>query len=223
MYFEKYIKYKAKFKKLEEGVVKTFLENNLPDNFNTIDVRVFLHKIKGDQTALIKAIDSGEFEVANGIINYIDKLDNEDKMKAINATNSKGHVALQFAIKKKKEDIYNKLLDMNASITFLAFNAALATDVEISNLLLTKGANINMKDGDGNTHLHIAAKNNVLNIVEYLLSKGIDTTLTNVNGITALTLAEESKDSDTETNASIISAIKRHDASKQPAASLARQ
>ncbi|HXI85189.1 MAG TPA: ankyrin repeat domain-containing protein [Verrucomicrobiae bacterium] len=55
---------------------------------------------------------------------------------------------------------------------------------EIVTLLLSKGANINARDGDGNTPLHLSAVHGRKEVINVLLAKGADTHLKNNAGQT---------------------------------------
>lgn len=55
--------------------------------------------------------------------------------------------------------------------------------------IFTPGADINETDADGNTALHIAAKDNAVDIVSFLVIKGADTGIKNNAGDTALHVA----------------------------------
>ena len=55
----------------------------------------------------------------------------------------------------------------------------------VKNALDTKTLNLDLKDGDGNTALHLAVKNKYIDIVKILLRNKADRTLTNDKGETA--------------------------------------
>lgn len=68
--------------------------------------------------------------------------------------------------------------------------AAFAGDLEAMNLLLGGGAEVNDQDNFAHiTALHAAAEENRLSVVEGLVKAGIDTSLVDVKGYTASTLA----------------------------------
>ncbi|EAY04798.1 hypothetical protein TVAG_305480 [Trichomonas vaginalis G3] len=59
------------------------------------------------------------------------------------------------------------------------------------------GANINVKDEDGKTALHIAAKNNNKETAEVLISHGANINEKNKDGVTALHYAAENNNKET--------------------------
>ncbi len=68
--------------------------------------------------------------------------------------------------------------------------AAFAGDLAAMNLLLASGAEVNDQDNFAHiTALHAAAEENRLSVVEGLVKAGIDTSLVDVKGYTASTLA----------------------------------
>ncbi|XP_041374024.1 uncharacterized protein LOC121387078 isoform X1 [Gigantopelta aegis] len=64
--------------------------------------------------------------------------------------------------------------------------------LKLVQLLHKKGANLNATDINGNTPLHIAAENNSVECVNYLVEQKSDVDLQNANGKTGLHLASES-------------------------------
>jgi ankyrin repeat protein len=63
--------------------------------------------------------------------------------------------------------------------------------IEILQILIEFGANINQKDSDGQTALHYAASNGYFEAVQYLLSSGIDSNILCNENQTALDLATD--------------------------------
>lgn len=59
--------------------------------------------------------------------------------------------------------------------------------------LIGKGADLNRKDGDGNTALHLAAKKNNKEIVETLIKAGADKEIENNGGKIAKNITNSQK------------------------------
>ena len=70
------------------------------------------------------------------------------------------------------------------------FSAVHSGNIDGIILAVESGININAQDDRGATPLHIAAFRGEVEIAEYLLSEGADTTITNIDGLTALQTAE---------------------------------
>jgi len=68
--------------------------------------------------------------------------------------------------------------------------ASMFDQVEIVELLLAKGADVNDFDGTNATALMFAAQDGYIEVVRILLQNGADPAMTNANGETALDLAE---------------------------------
>ena len=70
------------------------------------------------------------------------------------------------------------------------FSAVHSGNIDGIILAVESGIDINAQDDRGATPLHIAAFRGEVEIAEYLLSEGADTTITNIDGLTALQTAE---------------------------------
>ena len=68
--------------------------------------------------------------------------------------------------------------------------AVITQNIEQVKTLLSEGADVNIKTKDGQTPLHIAARNGQVDIVDMLLAKGADFTVQNSNGRTIAGLAK---------------------------------
>ncbi len=60
---------------------------------------------------------------------------------------------------------------------------------DVVKLLLDHGANINLQNAEGNTPLHLAARNGKLSTVQLLMARGANPALANANGDVPITLA----------------------------------
>ena len=72
----------------------------------------------------------------------------------------------------------------------LLFSAIHSGNIDGIILAVESGIDINAQDDRGATPLHMAAFRGEVEIAEYLLSEGADTTITNIDGLTALQTAE---------------------------------
>jgi ankyrin repeat protein len=70
------------------------------------------------------------------------------------------------------------------------FSAVHSGNIDGIILAVESGIDINAQDDRGATPLHMAAFRGEVEIAEYLLSEGADTTITNIDGLTALQTAE---------------------------------
>jgi len=63
-------------------------------------------------------------------------------------------------------------------------------EIEVVKFLVSKGADVNAKNKDDNTPLHLAASwNGHIEVIEFLVSKGADISVTNVAGYSPLMAA----------------------------------
>lgn len=106
------------------------------------------------------------------------------------------HVAVRDGELSKVEQIIKadpKQVDARGSYEgwFPLHYAVSTSNKEIVNLLIDKGANVNVSSNDGSTPLHIAARLGYKEIVELLIGKDADVNAKNINGITPLHLASQ--------------------------------
>ena len=125
-------------------------------------------------------------------IEYLDKKNNKDKLHTfvnkLNLTkNSSSYKGSIQGIRKKNIRIQSiqvhaildkRIQDANKNL----FNAQTKLDVE---KVIKEGADVNAKNDNGNTALHIAAFKGNTDTVEALLAKGADVNAKNNNGYTA--------------------------------------
>lgn len=73
------------------------------------------------------------------------------------------------------------------------FDAARNNDLELAKLLIEKGADVNAKEWDGSTPLHVVAFNGSLEFAKLLIEKGADVNCKDKNAFTPLHLAADDK------------------------------
>lgn len=71
--------------------------------------------------------------------------------------------------------------------------AVMASNKKMIELLLAKGANVNIQKNDGYTPLHLAAARDNIAMVEFLITKGADVTIKNNAGETPALVAKNDK------------------------------
>ncbi|WCR53691.1 MAG: Phosphocholine transferase AnkX [Wolbachia endosymbiont of Ctenocephalides orientis wCori] len=104
----------------------------------------------------------------------------------INVQDKQEKTPLHLAMQNDKKDIVEILLNHDKINVIIKDKDGLtplrwAKDVGIVVSLIEKGANVNAKDNDGNTLLHLAAKDGHTAVVELLIGKGVDITANNSN------------------------------------------
>lgn len=77
---------------------------------------------------------------------------------------------------------------------------SLHRDVRIARLLVEAGADLLVRDSDGNTMLHSAASQGYYDVVTFYLERGVDPRLVNEEGKTPLDLARESQGNSSESD-----------------------
>jgi ankyrin repeat protein len=118
-----------------------------------------------------------------------------------NAANARSWTPLMEAARRGLVDVTDLLLAQGAKVDarqnagWTAFmTAAFADHLEVAQRLLSKGANINaqtLPDSLSRTSLMQAALRGRPDVVKFLIDKGADPNITDSNGQTALSLAEQ--------------------------------
>lgn len=113
----------------------------------------------------------------------------------INLSDSKGRNSLISASRSCPVVLVKKLIDLGANIDHVSnyketalMKAAAWNTVDVVNSLINE-QNINQKDRNGNTALHMASTSNVKQVADLLIRSGAGVSLSNNAGMTALMLA----------------------------------
>jgi ankyrin repeat protein len=112
---------------------------------------------------------------------------------------SEGYVLLRNAVKDKHTEVAKLLLangskvnTINGTSTDTALHfATINGDIQIVEMLVNRGAEINVKNRYGVTPLHSAVESKKMEIIELLVNEGADVNASNTNGITPMHLALE--------------------------------
>lgn len=84
-------------------------------------------------------------------------------------------------------------IDNGNGKTLLMYASEHDSDMDIAQILVNNGDDINAIDSEGETPLHYAVKSNNLKMVKYLLDCGADINLIDIRGMTPYTLAIKNK------------------------------
>ena len=147
---------------------------------------------KGGRTPLMNAAALNSAEVVKLLA---------EKSQNINAVNSDGYSALTLAVDNNRAEVIRLLLDLKADASVvdnegntLYHHAVKRGDKKILELIAELGLPINVKNKEGVTPLQIAAMiAEDTDILQFLLSKGADKTITTDLGETAYDLAKENE------------------------------
>ncbi|XP_071877103.1 uncharacterized protein [Bombus fervidus] len=142
-----------------------------------------------DMTPLILAASAGREKVVNTLLT---------EGANVNAKTQEGHSALQYAASKNWKSICAALLEKDAYINITdkrgatpLHRAASKGNIAIVELLIGCGRNLDIdsKDVDGNSALHLACEENRVDEAKLLVKNGASTTLMNKQKKTPLDLA----------------------------------
>ncbi|XP_065835337.1 putative ankyrin repeat protein RF_0381 [Oscarella lobularis] len=148
-----------------------------------------LAESKSGRGALALAIISRQFEMTKKLV--------EMGFDVNQPCGEVGYTSLHWAISEESNQIINFLIDSGANLeaetklgsTPLMIAVIWHDNVELVDLLISKGCDVWKKDRDGYGLLHFAAWNNRLNVAEHLINNGINIELQNNRGKTPFLLA----------------------------------
>ena len=137
------------------------------------------------RTVLISAAARGELDVVNILLS---------RGVNVNVKDNRGYTALAHAIEARYPEVEEALLnrpDLDPNVGGLLDRPILLAYVwrdnkKATERLLTLGANVNLRDADGDTALHGAAESGNVEIMRLLLDKGADPNTRNKEGGTPL-------------------------------------
>ena len=137
------------------------------------------------RTVLIAAAARGELDVVNILLS---------RGVNVNVKDNRGYTALAHAIEARYPEVEEALLnrpDLDPNVGGLLDRPILLAYVwrdnkKATERLLTLGANVNLRDADGDTALHGAAESGNVEIMRLLLDKGADPNTRNKEGGTPL-------------------------------------
>ena len=137
------------------------------------------------RTVLISAAARGELDVVNLLLS---------RGVNVNVKDNRGYTALAHAIEARYPEVEEALLsrpDLDPNVGGLLDRPILLAYVwrdnkKATERLLALGANVNLRDADGDTALHGAAESGNVEIMQLLLDKGADPNTRNKQGGTPL-------------------------------------
>jgi len=136
-----------------------------------------------DRRALHYAVQNGHKDIVELLVTH---------GADVNAKNSEGDTALDVALDQNQKDIIELLIAKGAEVSSI-YVAARIGDLAKVRGFLEEGADVNMRDAQRKTALHIASANGHKEIVELLLASGADV---NAGGYYNKTAAEDAMRAD---------------------------
>jgi ankyrin repeat protein len=147
------------------------------------------------QTPLHQSVQSGQDEVAELLI-----AEGAD----INVKNNDGRTPLEIALSRNHKEIVELLVANGAEVTSIHAAAKLG-DANKVTACLERGTDVNAKDENGQTALHIAASNKHKDIAELLTAKGADVNAKDKWGYTPLYYSIWNEDEDKDLTGLLVS------------------
>ncbi|QRM13767.1 ankyrin repeat family protein [Fowlpox virus] len=97
------------------------------------------------------------------------------------------HLAIRYGnIDIIKELLYHGVIESYSLYPSLLHQSIMCNNKEVVLLLISMGFDVNAKDNEGNTPMHLAVQKNLVGIVKILLDKGADTSIINNLSVTCL-------------------------------------
>lgn len=189
------------------GTIKTALSENpslinskTEQGLSALLLAMYFRKNDIVNVLLENKTDFDFFEAAaSGRLDYVKKI-LKNELEILNQFAVDGFTALGLSCFFNQKEIANFLLKKGADPNIVSNNdfkvaplhSAVATSqIEIVNILLQNGANINSKQSNGVTALHSAAHNGATDIVKLLLQNGADEKAKTEDGKSVLFFAKE--------------------------------
>jgi ankyrin repeat protein len=146
------------------------------------------------ETALMIAC---KLNVPKVVLSYLQYLKNSSASCELNVFDGENGTALTYAARNGNLQVVSELISLNASANFSSpyhvplIEAVYSHNLDIVELLLKHGANVNEQDAKGNSALHVAITADKHRIVQLLLQHDADPNLPNARKQSPLHLAVE--------------------------------
>lgn len=156
---------------------------------------------KDGVTALSLAVQGGHKAVVEVLIAagaQVDVMDEDDVTPLVSAIKG-GHYEVASLLLENGANANDQYKDEKGKVHNLLMDAILLSHIDLSLLLIEKGATITYADDEGVTALIQSAYQGLLSVVRSLLEKGADVTAANSEGINALIAASSEGHADVVT------------------------